>query len=151
MNEDECSGTETELMSRIESWDLPVEVAVVVPSDGARVWARCRRAGHLEGHWEFPGGKIRPRESAVDAARREMLEETGLWVEDGELEPLTSFQFDYPDRKVRLHFFLLVTSRHRLPGDGAWVDTETYSGLRIPPANRRVVPLLRKRLARPSG
>ncbi|CAJ0833592.1 4993_t:CDS:2 [Entrophospora sp. SA101] len=33
-------------------------------------------------HWQFPGGKLEPGENAVEAAKREIFEETNLVVED---------------------------------------------------------------------
>jgi 8-oxo-dGTP diphosphatase len=82
-----------------------VDVAIAIPVRAGRFLVARRSEGtHLPGAWEFPGGKMRQGEHAVDAARRELAEETGL--EAGELEPLLVFVHDYPDRSVRLHCFL---------------------------------------------
>jgi 8-oxo-dGTP diphosphatase len=52
-------------------------------------------AGHLllvrrgrppgEGAWSVPGGRVEPAETLVAAVRREVLEETGITVDPGEL------------------------------------------------------------------
>ncbi len=45
------------------------------------------RRGHAPaaGLWSIPGGRVEPQESLTDAVRREVLEETGLEVEVGEV------------------------------------------------------------------
>ena len=51
--------------------------------DGDR-YLVCRRPAHKRhgGLWEFPGGKLEPGESLLEAARREIREELGVDVRD---------------------------------------------------------------------
>jgi 8-oxo-dGTP diphosphatase len=53
--------------------------------EGGRVLA-CERSDPPEtaGRWEFPGGKVEPGESEVDALVRECVEELGVRVRIGE-------------------------------------------------------------------
>ena len=53
-------------------------VAAVVERDGRLLV--CQRPSHKRhgGLWEFPGGKLEPGESILDAARRELAEELGV-------------------------------------------------------------------------
>jgi 8-oxo-dGTP diphosphatase len=52
---------------------------------GCRVLATQRaEPPHLAGYWEFPGGKVEPGESEVDALVRECFEELELVVSVGE-------------------------------------------------------------------
>jgi predicted NUDIX family NTP pyrophosphohydrolase len=73
-----------------------VEVFLVHP--GGPFWARKDRAA-----WSIPKGEIDPGEDLLAAARREVLEETGLVVE-GELKPLAPLR--QPGGKV-VHAFAL--------------------------------------------
>jgi len=59
-------------------------VGAAIISDG-RVLG-CERADPPEsaGRWEFPGGKVEPGESEVDALVRECREELGVEIEVGE-------------------------------------------------------------------
>ena len=73
-----------------------VEVFLVHP--GGPFWAQKDRAA-----WSIPKGEIDPGEDLLAAARREVLEETGLVVE-GELKPLAPLR--QPGGKV-VHAFAL--------------------------------------------
>ena len=60
--------------------DQVVVYVVRQADDGAWEALQLHRAPgrYLEGQWSFPGGKIEPGETAVEAALRELREETGL-------------------------------------------------------------------------
>lgn len=50
------------------------------------VMERARRESDpWSGHWAFPGGRLQPGESPLDAVRRETEEEVGLSLSEGEL------------------------------------------------------------------
>lgn len=55
-------------------------VAAVIGREGR--YLVCQRPAHKRhgGLWEFPGGKLEPGESILDAARRELAEELGVGV-----------------------------------------------------------------------
>jgi 8-oxo-dGTP diphosphatase len=57
-------------------------LAAVIERDGR--WLLCLRPARKRhgGCWEFPGGKLEPGESHLEAARREMREELAVEVVD---------------------------------------------------------------------
>jgi len=118
-----------------------VDVAVAIPVRGGRLLVAQRAGGtHLGGAWEFPGGKIRDGEAAAEAARRELLEETGL--EARELEPLLVLVHDYPDRAVRLHCFVArepVGDVEIAGREWAWRLREELDAAAMPAANASIL------------
>src|SRR6478609_5217750 len=68
-------------------------VAVIDPRGRLLMQERDTDAVHEPGRWGYPGGDLEPGEGFVDAAVRELAEETGLTVDAGELESLGVRQF----------------------------------------------------------
>ena len=79
---------------------IDVVCGVIVDVEG-RFLACLRPQGkHLEGLWEFPGGKVDPGESPEDALVRELREELGVDVEVG--VPLDAVLWNYDRGRIRL-------------------------------------------------
>jgi 8-oxo-dGTP diphosphatase len=118
-----------------------VDVAVALVWQGGRLFLQ-RRDPHgavLPGCWELPGGKVEPGESPGEALRRELKEEVGL--DAAVLRPLPAIEHAYPDRRIRLHPFLVQAgSQPRTALAWGWFTPEEALNLPLPEAN---LPLIR--------
>ncbi len=115
-------------------------VAAVVGDGGRFLVTRRLRGTHLEGYWEFPGGKVDTGESHAEALRREMLEELGVAVDVGALELETSHE--YPDRIIALAFYHCRLLGQPIPLLGQamqWVDGPGLLSLAFPPADAELI------------
>jgi 8-oxo-dGTP diphosphatase len=127
--------------------DRRLEIALAVPLRGREVLLRPREeGGRLAGTWEFPGGKIEPGEEPLQAAIREMREETGLT--GGRWEALCVHAYDYPDRKVRLHAFVVrdPDGDARAQPAWTWVPWARVTELPLPEANGAILQALIARI-----
>jgi 8-oxo-dGTP diphosphatase len=75
-------------------------VAAIIEKDGKFLIAKRKKGKHLEGKWEFPGGKIEPEESPQVCLSRELKEEFGISTEIGDF--VAESIFDYGTVKVKL-------------------------------------------------
>jgi A/G-specific adenine glycosylase len=132
---------------RVRSKARPhVRAAVVALKHGER-WFVQRRSptGLLGGLWEFPGGKIDTGERPIEAAARELLEETGLT--SGPLEFRGVVEHGYSHFTVELHVFEGALERPRratLGPEQRWVTPSELRQLPLPKATEKVVELLEK-------
>ena len=119
---------------------IVVVTAAVVERDGRFLVTRRQKGVHLEGCWEFPGGKCDRGESLAACLDRELREELGVGATVG--KELFSVMHNYPDRSVELHFFQCELDGKPLPQIGQemrWVRREELSTLEFPPADEELI------------
>ena len=124
-----------------------VVTAAVVAIDGRYLVTRRQRGAHLEGFWEFPGGKCDRDETLKECLSRELLEELDVPSRIG--AELFTTTHAYPDRSVEIHFFsceLLGEPRAALGQEMRWVRREDLATLEFPPADAELIEILRQPL-----
>jgi mutator protein MutT len=129
---------------------MPLErvtvTAAVIERDGAFLVTRRLKGAHLEGRWEFPGGKCEPGESHTACLKREILEELGTGARIG--PEIFAVHHDYPDRTVELHFFACELTGEPTPLLGQemrWARRDELPSLDFPPADAELIEQLRSR------
>jgi 8-oxo-dGTP diphosphatase len=118
-----------------------VAVAVVVRGDGAVLLAQRMAGTPYAGYWEFPGGKLEPGETAVQALKRELHEELGIDVTLA--TPWLAQRYAYPHAHVALEFFRVYAWQGEPYGrDGqsiAWQTPGAFDVAPLLPANSIVL------------
>lgn len=120
-----------------------VVVAAVIERDGRFLLTRRQKGVHLEGYWEFPGGKCEPGETHTACLVREIREELGVEAAVGE-EVLTT-NHTYVDRRVELHFLRCTVGGTPAPQLGQemhWVAREDLAALAFLPADTELIHML---------
>ena len=91
--------------------------------------------------WEFPGGKLEPKEDAGEAIQRELKEELDVEVIPG--RRLTTVSWEYPGKKIglipiicELRFNQISLKEHR---QYAWYSLEEIRKLNILEADRVIL------------
>lgn len=122
--------------------------AAVCERDGRYLLARRLRGTHLEGLWEFPGGKCEAGETLAACLEREIREELGCGVAVGDEMLATTHAYD--ERTVELHFFrcaLQGTPQPLLGQELRWTPVHELRTLQLPPADEGLIRLLEARTA----
>ena len=125
-----------------------VVTAAVIERGGTYLVTRRLRGSHLEGLWEFPGGKCEEGESHEACLARELREELGCDAAIG--AQLFEVAHAYADRTVELHFFdcsLSGEPRPLLGQEMRWVGGADLRSLEFPPADAALIEMLARRTA----
>ncbi|WP_159565460.1 8-oxo-dGTP diphosphatase MutT [Budvicia diplopodorum] len=131
-------------MKRIE-----IAVGIIIHAERGIFVTQRMKGSHLADFWEFPGGKVETSlgESPEQALYRELYEEAGIEASRSEL--LTTLEYDYPDRNLKLHFFVVDDWQGEPEGcEGQvsrWVTVSQLNEDHFPEANRPVIAQLRLR------
>jgi ADP-ribose pyrophosphatase YjhB (NUDIX family) len=87
--------------------DHPIVGVGAVIIDGGRVLVVRRDTEPLKGEWSIPGGMLELGEKLRDGTRREVLEETGLIVEPGEVLDVFDSIFTDKEGRTEYHYVLI--------------------------------------------
>lgn len=120
-----------------------VVTAAVIERDGAYLLTRRLEGTHLEGLWEFPGGKCEPGETLEACLGRELVEELELDVRI--VRRLLVVRHAYPEKLVELHFFECAAQGRPVPQQGQecrWVPAGELFTLPFPEADRELIAML---------
>jgi 8-oxo-dGTP diphosphatase len=120
-----------------------VVAGVMLDARGRVLLARRTEGRDLAGLWEFPGGKVDPGETPLQALGRELEEELGIHVQAA--EPLIAVPQQYRDKRILLDVYRVRYAGK--PSDReqqalAWAPPEKLSTYPMPPADRPVVAAL---------
>ena len=120
-----------------------VVAAAVIERNGRFLVTRRQKGVHLEGFWEFPGGKCEPSETIAACLKREIREE--LDAEVGVGEEIFTTTHTYPERRVELHFRRCTLESEPTPLIGQevrWAPRQELTALEFPPADAELIRLL---------
>ena len=123
--------------------ERPLVGVLAVVRRGDQLLLAQRSKGAYLGRWGFPGGHVERGEPVVEAAMRELQEETGVTAEPlGPLTTLDEIGRD-PDGTVRWHYVLVAILADWRFGDG--IAADDAAGVRwvtIDEIERKAVPVL---------
>lgn len=124
-----------------------MKVAVAVIVDDQQRMLITRRPLHAShgGMWEFPGGKVEPDETPIEALIREVKEEVGLEVHGFEF--LGEINHNYIQHAVVLFVYYVqkfsgVALAREMQMDLRWVEMEDMGDFDFPEANLQILDML---------
>ena len=98
-----------------DHWPKAAASAAIFRDDKVLIVERGK--GSMTGVWSLPGGHIEPGERAIDAASREVAEETGIATHIEGLVDINDVIFHHDDGTLRAHYVLCVYFGHWQSGE----------------------------------
>ncbi len=118
--------------------------AAVIWQDGKILITQRPEGTHLEGFWEFPGGKKEEAETLEECIVREIKEELGIRIRPEKL--LLTVNHEYETKIVDLHVFEcshIDGTPTPLEGqDMRWVRPDELSAYTFPPPDLKILDFL---------
>jgi len=122
--------------------EIVVSVALINDADEILLSKRPKNK-HLEGFWEFPGGKVENGEVPENALIREIKEELDININNKCIAPLSFSEFSYKEFQLLL---LLYVCR-RWEGEPksmenneiVWVKSNMLKKYKMPPADDSLI------------
>lgn len=126
---------------------LLVAAVALIDVDGRVLIAERPKGKHLEGLWEFPGGKLLEGETPEAALIRELDEELGIDIEKSCLAPIGFASHAYEDFHLLMPLYVCrIWNGTPQPREGQnlkWVKPVRLRDYPMPPADAPLVATLR--------
>jgi mutator protein MutT len=133
-------------MSAVTPTSVVDVAAGLIFRDGKLLITKRYDDAHLGGLWEFPGGKLEPKETFEQCLVRELREELGIEVTVGEL--VESVTHEYPGKSVHLKFFVCEWEKNEPQALGCseckWVKADELKQYAFPEADARLLHRLQR-------
>ena len=112
-------------------------VAAVLEKEGRYLITQRRAAAVLPLMWEFPGGKVEPGETDVQALKREVMHRLGAEIECGKLISFVSHPYEHYVVDLFLYECTLVTDtlEPRAVSAFKWVTSSEFDQHPFTPAD----------------
>jgi 8-oxo-dGTP diphosphatase len=126
----------------VEAAVIHVVAGVLLDASGRVLLAQRPEGKHLEGLWEFPGGKCEPGESPEQALVRELREELGIESEPA-TNPLIRVPWQYGSKRLQLDAMHVVRwqgTPSSCEGQALqWVYPHRFDHAELTPADRPIL------------
>lgn len=117
----------------------------IIERSGKILIARRAQGTHLEGKWEFPGGKVEQDETPEQCLQRELLEEFGIQARVGDF--VAESCFHYREKSIRLLSYkvqflsgdFILTAHDEI----RWIGLHEFDGYDMAEADIPIVHALR--------
>lgn len=118
--------------------------AGIIPRQEKVLITRRPPGSHLQGFWEFPGGKQEPDEDLRTCLEREIAEELDIRVTAKDL--FMTIEHSYSAKKISLYVFLCayISGTPQAIGcsEFSWVPVEKLSCFSFPPPDLKIISAL---------
>ena len=130
--------------------DIFVVAAALFDNQRGVLVQKRPKGKHMEGLWEFPGGKVERGETPVTALVRELQEELNISVETADLEPVTFASEPLAGKNLLLLLYICThwtgEPESLENSELQWIAPDALDQLDMPPADGPLVDRLRKLL-----
>lgn len=122
-----------------------IPISIVIPyyksADRVFLWTQLRETNdELSGLLEFPGGKIEANEDPIQAAVREIKEETGVEISSQGLIKFKNYTTESCEKSILLMVFIYEDIKQQFLASG-YIEIAQLQKMnsRIPPANKDIL------------
>ena len=124
--------------------ELTHVVAAIIINQDKFFIAKRAKGKHLEGMYEFPGGKLLKNETHEDGLKREIKEELDIEIEIKDKVGEENFQDDVIN--VKIHYYLCLHKSGKITlnehQDSAWVTKEEFKNYEFAEGDKDIISLL---------